>query len=119
MPPPPGIHPHVGVVVSPLVRPSASETAVGPITGLLVVLVIVVTLLTLVTLITSSASLWNPGTSVSRLTGLKVVSASRIHRVIRRAKGRNTRRRLVLNILFAMENGNLWLSILDHDRNSL
>ena len=118
MTPPLGVHPHVVVVVSPLVCPSASEMAVGPITGLLVILVIVVTLLTLVTLITLSASLWNPGTSVSRLMGLKVVSASRIHRVIRRAKGRNTRCRLVLNILFAI-NWNLWLSILDHNRYSL
>ena len=76
------IHPHVGVVVSPFVCSSTSETAVGHITGLLVVLVIVVTVLTLVTLITSAASLWNPGTSVARLTGLKVVSAASSHRVI-------------------------------------
>ena len=76
------IHPHVGVVVSPFVRSSASDMAVGPITGLLVVLVIVVTVLTLVTLITLTASLWNPGTSVARLMGLKVVSAASSHRVI-------------------------------------
>ena len=79
---PPGILPHVVVVVYPLVVPSASELAVVPISELLVVLVIVVTLLTLVTLITSSSSLCNPGTSVARLTGLKVVSATSSHRVI-------------------------------------
>ena len=82
MPPTVVIHPHVGVVVSPSVRSSASEVAVGPISGLLVVLVIVVTVLTLITLVTSSSSLWNPGTSVARLTGLKVVSATSSHRVI-------------------------------------
>ena len=60
MTPPLGVHPHVVVVVSPLVCPSASEMAVGPITGLLVVLVIVVTLLILIALISMAASL-SPG----------------------------------------------------------
>ena len=71
---PPGILPHVVVVVYPFVI--ASEMAVVPICRLLVILVIVVTWLTLIALISTTAYPSNPGTSVSRLAGLKVVSAS-------------------------------------------
>ena len=107
------------MVVYPLVIPSASEMAVAPICGLLVVLVIVVTWLTLIALISSTSSPSNPRTSVSRMAGLKVVSASRIHRVIGRAMGVKTRRRLVLNILGALENWYLRLSIFENNHYSI
>ena len=93
--------------------------AVVPISRAVVVLVILVTWLTLIALVATSASPSNPGTTVTRLTGLKVVSAAICHRVRYRAKGANTRRWLVLDILVA---GNriivkrlLWLSILENN----
>ena len=70
------------LVEPPSVGPSPPKVAVVPISRVLVVLVILVTLLTLVTLVASSVSLSNPGTTVARLTGLKMVSATSSHRVI-------------------------------------
>ena len=91
----------VVLVEPPSVGPSPPKLAVVPISRAVVVLVILVTLLTLIALVATSASPSKPGTTVTRLTGLKVVSAAICHRVKYRAKGANTRRWLVLDILVA------------------
>ena len=89
------------LVEPPSVGPSPPKMAVVPISRAVVVLVILVTWLTLIALVATSASPSNPGSTVTRLTGLKVVSAAICHRVRYRAKGANTRRWLVLDILIA------------------
>ena len=75
------VRPHGGVVEPTSVGSSAPKVAVGPIPGVMAVLVILVTWLALIPLVASTASLSNPGTSVARLTGLKMVSATICHRV--------------------------------------
>ena len=75
------VRPHGGVVEPTSVGSSAPKVAVVPISRVVAVLVILVTLLALITLVASSASLSNPGTTVARLTGLKMVSATICHRV--------------------------------------
>ena len=71
--------PHGSVVEPSSVGSSPPIVAVGPIPGVMAVLVILVTWLALIPLVASTASLSNPGTSVARLTGLKVVSATISH----------------------------------------
>ena len=75
------VRPHGGVVEPTSVGSSAPKVAVGPIPGVMAVLVILVTWLALIPLVASTASLCNPGTSVARLMGLKVVSATICYRV--------------------------------------
>ena len=79
----------------------------------------VIAWLSLVALIPSPP--WSPsnlGSPVARSVGLKVVSTSCSHRVGWRAMGEKTRRRLVLNILVALKNWNLRLSIFENNRYS-
>ena len=76
------VTPAVVVLVEPTsAGSSAPEMIIGPISRVMAVLVILVTLLALITLVASSASLCNPGTTTTRLTGLKMVSATIGHRV--------------------------------------
>ena len=72
----------------------------------------VIAWLSLVALITlPPLSPSNPGSSVARLVGLKVVPTSCSHRVGWHAMGEKTRRQLVLNILVALKNRIFWLVI--------